>query len=123
MIASITLLPQVATMTFRAGPSMLSVRTGCSAVALLERGNPRQGVLVVGGLGGDCENLNTTEVLDLDTMTFSRGKKHDHRIMLMLNRPDDDARGTMWMCGRGPKRWRLATKRLPRRHRRGIRRE
>ena len=61
----------VATMTFAPGPDMLSQRYGCSAVALLE-GNPRR-VLVVGGCGPDRVYLNTTEVLDLDTMEFSPG--------------------------------------------------
>ena len=60
----------VATMTFAPGPEMLSKRRGCSAVAL--EGNPRR-ALIVGGRGPDCVNLNTTQVLDLDTMAFSRG--------------------------------------------------
>jgi hypothetical protein len=58
-------------MTFAPGPEMLSARYGCSAVALLE-GNPRR-VLVVGGCDSGSVTLKTTEVLDLDTMAFSRG--------------------------------------------------
>ena len=60
----------VATMTFAPGPEMLSGRFGCSAVAL--EGSPRR-VLVVGGCDNGEVSFNTTEVLDLDTMTFSRG--------------------------------------------------
>jgi hypothetical protein len=68
----------IATMTFAPGPEMLSTRIGCSAVALE---NPRR-VLVVGGCDyfddvdlntTEVSFLNTTEVLDLDTMAFSRG--------------------------------------------------
>jgi hypothetical protein len=60
----------VATMTFAKGPRMLSQRSACSAVALGE--NPRR-VLIVGGRGPGNAGLNTTEVLDVDTMAFSPG--------------------------------------------------
>jgi hypothetical protein len=56
-------------MTFTPGPEMLSVRRGCSAVALE---NPRR-ALIVGGRDHGSVTLNTTEVLDLDTMAFSPG--------------------------------------------------
>jgi hypothetical protein len=61
----------VATMTFAPAPEMLSEHFGCSAVALE---NPRRALIVGGrGPGSDSVFVNTTEVLHLDTMAFSRG--------------------------------------------------
>ena len=62
------------TMVFTQGPNLLSLRTGCAVVRL-----DAHRCLVVGGrdgrdgrdYGGD--NLDTTEVLDVATMTFAAG--------------------------------------------------
>jgi hypothetical protein len=57
------------TKAFMAGPTMATARQGCAAVRLDARR-----VLVVGGRD-DKSPLNTTEILDLETMRFSAGPR------------------------------------------------
>jgi hypothetical protein len=56
------------TMRFSAGPTMLSKRLCCTAVALDTRR-----VLVAGGGNENSHSLKTTEILDVATMTFAPG--------------------------------------------------
>jgi hypothetical protein len=58
------------TMTFLRGPTMRTARVGCAAV-LLSGDSRRRCCLVIGGK--DVNHLNTTEVLDLETMEFTDG--------------------------------------------------
>ena len=57
----------ISSMTFSAGPRLLTARMGCAAVALDDRR-----VMVIGGFS-DGEHLTTTEVLDLATMSWTPG--------------------------------------------------
>jgi hypothetical protein len=59
------------TMIFSSGPTMLTGRFGCAAVLL--GGDSRGRCLVVGGSDEDGGKVNTTEVLDLETMEFTEG--------------------------------------------------
>jgi hypothetical protein len=56
------------TMTFTAGPDMLTPRSGCAAVQI-----DADRVLVVGGVDADDEYLNMTEIFHLSTGTFTPG--------------------------------------------------
>jgi hypothetical protein len=58
------------TMAFSRGPTTRTTRWGCAAVPL---GGDSQHCFVIGGFGSDYETLNTTEVLDLETMESTEG--------------------------------------------------
>ena len=55
-------------MTFAPGPSMHARRFACAAVLL----SGERDVLVVGG-NNDSNRIATTEILDIDTITFAPG--------------------------------------------------
>jgi hypothetical protein len=59
------------TMTFSRGPTMRAARLGCTAVPL--GGDSRRRCLVIGGSDKGGIQVNTTEVLDLETMEFTDG--------------------------------------------------
>jgi hypothetical protein len=58
------------TMAFSPGPTMRAARFGCAAV-VLGGGDSRRRCFVVGGYDDHSKEVNTTEVLDLETMEFT----------------------------------------------------
>jgi hypothetical protein len=61
------------TMAFSHGPTMRTARWGCAAVLLGGGDSRRRCLVVIGGSDDDDLEVNTTEVLDLETMEFTEG--------------------------------------------------
>jgi hypothetical protein len=70
LILNTTEVLDIDTMAFSRGPTMRMARFGCAAVAT--GGGDSRHYLVVGGYD-DGKKLNTTEVLDIETMEFTDG--------------------------------------------------